>query len=130
MTRPFSIELREKIVNAYNKGLGSAKDIAQIFAVTPRTVFRYLKMQREKGDLSPEPIPGRPPILTDTNLAIIKKIVLGNTDGTLEQYRSKFYEATGIDVTIVTIFNACETLNLRRKKKASLRRSKSAKMSK
>jgi transposase len=79
--------------------------------------LRYLKLKREKGDLSAEPIPGRPPILTDVNLAIIKNIVLSNSDETLEQYRERFFKETGIDVTIVTIYNACVALDLRRKKK-------------
>src|SRR5271154_417137 len=100
MTRPLPIEQREKIVAAYEQGLGTVQEIATIFAVTPRSVFRYLQQQRETGDLSPEPIPGRPAILNDENLAIIKKLVLANADETLEQYRSRFYKETGIDVTI------------------------------
>jgi transposase len=130
MTRPLSIELREKIVNAYKKGLGSTSEIAEIFSVTQRTVFRFLKLEREKGDLSPTPIPGRPPILNEKNLAIIKKIVLTNTDETLDQYRLKFYEETGIDVSAVTIHNACNILDLRRKKKVSLQRNKNGRTSK
>lgn len=128
MTRPLSVELRKKIVSAYKKGLGSTRKIAEMFSVTQRTVFRFIKQDRETGDLSPMRIPGRPPILSKENLAIIKKIVLANTDETLEQYRSKFYEETGIDVSAVTIHNACNILDLRRKKKVSLRRNKNEKM--
>jgi len=117
MTRSLPIEQRKKIVAAYEQGLGTVREIAKIFAVTSRSVFRYLQRQRETGDLSPEPIPGRPAILNDENLAVIKEIVLANTDETLEKYRSRFYKKTGIDVTIVTIHNACNILNLRRKKK-------------
>ena len=117
MTRPLSVEVREAIVNAYNDGLGTVREIAKIFSTTPRSVFRYLKQKRETNDLSAELIPGRPPILTKLNLAIIKKIVLLNNDETLEQYRDRFYKETGIYVTIVTIYNACAILNLRRKKK-------------
>lgn len=130
MTRPLSIEVREAIVNAYNNGLGTVHEIAKIFSTTSRSVFRYLKQKRETGDLSPEPIPGRPPILTKENLAIIKKIVLSNNDETLEQYRDQFYKETGINVTIVTIYNACTILNLRRKKKAFMQPNKIGKTSK
>jgi transposase len=130
MTRPLAVDQREKIVRAYEQGLGTVQEIAKIFEVTSRSVFRYLKLNREIGDLTPEPIPGRPPILNDENLAILKKIVLDNIDHTLEQYKTKFYEITGINVTIVTIHNACNILNLRRKKKVFLRLNKSEKMSK
>lgn len=125
--RPISVEIREAIVNAYNEGFGTMNEIAKIFSVTPRSVLRYLKLNREKGDLSSEKIPGRPPILTDKNLAIIKKIILSNNDETLEQYRERFYKETGINVTIVTIHNACTILDLRRKKKVSTQQNKSAK---
>jgi transposase len=117
MVRPLSVEIREAVVNAYHEGLGTINEIAKIFSINPRSVLRYLKLKREKGDLSAEPIPGRPPILTDVNLAIIKNIVLSNSDETLEQYRERFFKETGIDVTIVTIYNACVALDLRRKKK-------------
>lgn len=117
MTKPISVEVRQAIVNAYHEGLGTVPEIAKIFSITPRSVFRFLRKKRETGDLSATPIPGRPPILTDENLAIIKNIVISNNDETLEQYRDRFYNETGIDVTIVTIHNACVILNLRRKKK-------------
>ena len=118
MTRPLSIDLRKAIINAYNTGLGTVNEIAKVFSTSSRSVFRYLKQQRDKGDLTPDTSPGRPPILTAENLAIIKKIVLSNSDETLEQYQSRFYKETGINVTIVTIFNACNKLDLRRKKKS------------
>ena len=130
MTRPLSVELREKVVSAYKKGLGSTSEIAEMFSITQRTVFRFLKLDRERGDLSPTPIPGRPPILNAENLAIIKKIVLANADETLDQYRSRFYNETGIDVSAVTIHNACNILNLNRKKKVSLQRNKTERTSK
>jgi transposase len=117
MTRPLPIELREAIVNAYNNGLGTVNEVAKVFSIVPRSVFRYLKQFRETGDLTPESIPGRPPILNNENLSVLKKIILSHNDETLEQYRRRFHEETGIDVTIVTIYNACVILNIRRKKK-------------
>lgn len=130
MTRPLSIEVRKAIINAYKTGLGTVSEIAKVFSTSSRSIFRYLKQQRDTGDLSPDVSPGRPPILTNENLAIIKKIILSHPDETLEQYRSRFYDKTGIDVTIVTIFNACSILDLRRKKKASLPQNKTEKISK
>ena len=120
MARALPTEERQKIVDAYNNGLGTVLEISKIFKVTERTVYEYLRQYRETGSLEPKPITGRPPILTDENLKIIKDIVLTNTDLTLEEYREFFFNKTGIDVTIVTIFNACEILNLKRKKKVFL----------
>lgn len=128
MTRPLPVDQRIKIVNAYEQGLGTLKEIAKIFDITTRSVLRYVKLHRETGDLSPQPLPGRPPIMNEENLAILKKIVLNNIDDTLEQYKAKFYKQTGIDVTVATICNACIALDLRRKKKLFLQPNKKEKM--
>jgi putative transposase len=117
MTRALSKELREKVVSAYERGAGTIPEIADIFDISERSVARYLRQKRETGDLTPIPQPGRPPILTDANLIIIKEIILSNKDGTLEDYSKAFYNKTGIEVTIVTIHNACDKLNIRRKKR-------------
>jgi len=117
MARALPKKEREKIVSAYERGFGTVEEIADIFDISPRTVFKYLKLKRETGDLTPAPIPGRPPVITDANLEIIKDIIMSNTDGILQEYRDEFNKQTGIDVTIVTIFNAAKKLNLRRKKK-------------
>lgn len=127
MTRPLPVDQRIKIVNAYEQGLGTLKEIAKIFDITTRSVLRYVKLHRETGDLSPQPLPGRPPIMDEENLAILKKIVLNNIDDTLEQYKAAFYKQTGIDVTVATICNACATLDLRRKKKLFLQQNKKEK---
>lgn len=117
MTKALPIDQRAKIVSAYNEGLGTAREIGMMFGVTQRSVYTYVQMYNETGDLSSIPIPGRPPILNDENLVIIKDIISSNTDGTLEQYRDTFYDMTGIRVAISTVWKACEILNLRRKKK-------------
>lgn len=127
MTRATPKEEREKIVQAYKNGLGSVAELAKIFNITARAIYNYLRLDRETGDLTPDTQPGRPPILNNENLLIIKKIVMTNPDGTLEDYRVQFLKETGIDVTIVTIHNACKELNFRRKKRVFLLPSKKGK---
>lgn len=122
MARPLSIELRKKIVNAYERGVGTVQEIADIFEVTSRTVFHYLHLHRKTGDLTPKSIPGRPPILNESNLGIIKKIILSNNDGTLQKYCEEFKKITNIEVTIVTMHNACKILDIRRKKRVITRK--------
>jgi transposase len=128
MAGPLSRELREKIISAYYRGLGTIVEIADIFSVTPRSISNYLKQHRETGDLTPKPLPGRPPILTESNLGIIKAIVLGNRDGTLQDFCDDFKRQTGIHTTIVTIHNACKKLNLNRKKRVFTQPNKKGKM--
>lgn len=128
MANPLSKELREKIVSAYERGLGTIKEIAEIFDITSRTVAKYLQIHRETGDLTPKPLPGRPPILNDENLDIIKKIILLNKDGTLQDFRDAFEIKTGIYVAISTMQNACEKLDIRRKKRVFTHKNKNDQM--
>ena len=125
MANPLSKELREKIVSAYERGMETIKVVAEIFDITPRTVAKYLQIHRETGDLTPKPLPGRPPILTEENLNVIKQIILLNKDGTLQDFRDAFENKTGIYVAISTIQNACEKLDIRRKKRVFTRKNKS-----
>jgi transposase len=119
MAKALSKELREKIVGAYERGAGTIDEVAAIFAIHPRTVAKYLQIKRDSGDLTPKPLPGRPPILNDANLKIIKAIILSKSDGTLQEYCDLFKEKTDTVITIVSMHNACKKLNFRRKKRVT-----------
>ena len=125
MTKAITKEVREKIVRAYENGYGTVAELAEMFEVTGRVIYKYLRQYQETGDLTPQTQPGRPAILTQDNLAIIRGFVEHSPDSTLAEYRDAFYKETGIAVTIVTIHNACKALNLRRKKRVFLPQSKS-----
>lgn len=127
MTKALPKEERIKIVNAYNEGDLTVEKIASIFQVTSRSVYKYVKQYKDTGDLSPGKHTGRPPVIDKSNQEIIAKIITENPDGTLEEFRDKFYEKTKIYVTIVTIYNTCKNLNLNRKKKVFLHQSKTEK---
>lgn len=124
MARAVSKEIREKIIRAYEYGAGIIEEIAIIFEIKPRSVAKYLQLHRQNKDLTPRPHTGRPPILNDEKLDIVRLVVLSNKDGTLQEYADEFKNRTGIEVTYVTIHNACKKLNINRKKRVSMRKSK------
>ena len=128
MAKAISKEVREKIIRVYEHGVGTIKEVALIFDLSPRVIAKYLQIHRQGEDLTPKRHTGRPPILTRENLAIVKSIVSLNRDGTLQEYADEFKERTGIDVSYVTIHNACKKLNIRRKKRVSMRKNKSDQM--
>ena len=122
MARPLAKEIREAIVSAYERDAGTIPEVAAMFDINPRTVSKYLRIHRETGDLTPKPKSGRPAILNNKNLGIIKSIIMSNSDGTLQEYCDAFKKKTEIKVTIVTMHNACEKLNLNRKKRVTTRK--------
>jgi len=124
MTRPIPKEMREKIVSAYKNGFGTIKQISKIFGIADRTVSKFLRIENKIGDLTPSYSPGRPPIIDENNLVIIKKIVLSNNSGTLQEYCDTFYNTTGLHICLSSMSNACKKLNLRRKKKLLCKRAR------
>lgn len=124
MSRPFSKDLRERVVEAYNKGAGTISEVAELFNLGKSTVEKYLSIFRNSDDLTPGKSTGRPPILNEINLSIIKKIVLSAPDQRLRDYCISFEEKTGIKISKSTLWDACQLLNLRRKKKVFMPRNK------
>ena len=124
MAVPTPLVIRKKIVAAYENNLGTALEIANIFGVSLRSVRLFVMKHRTTGDLTPIPLPGRPPILTEENLDLIRTIVDANPDRTLQQYADDFKNETGITVSYVTIHNACAKIDRNRKKKLPRGRAK------
>jgi transposase len=54
-----SLDLREKVLRAVDQGYPG--EIAKLLGVSRATIKRYLKQQRETGDVAPKAIPGQPP---------------------------------------------------------------------
>ena len=54
MTAAYSIDLRKKIVWAYQDENTSYSKVAKSFKVSVNSVKRYVKQYRENGDLSPK----------------------------------------------------------------------------
>ena len=117
MPKAFSKDLRERIVKAYNDGKGTIADMSDMFNVSKESVNKFLKISRTTGDLTPGQSTGRPPFLTENRLKIIKQIVLSAPEDRLEDYCVKFKKETGLYIPKSTLWDACQILNIRRKKK-------------
>ena len=53
MAEAYSVELRDRVVRAYEAGEGTHAEIAERFALGEATVKRWVWLQRKKGDVSP-----------------------------------------------------------------------------
>ncbi len=70
--KPYSIDLREKIVEAYQQGEGSYRQKAQRFRVSLSFIQRLIPRYQKENTLEPQPI-GRP---TSGKLAPYKQKIL------------------------------------------------------
>jgi transposase len=128
MPKAFSKDLRERVVVAYNSGVGTIPKIAELFNLGKSTVGKYLSVYRATGDLTPGKSTGRPSVLNKQHLSIIKKIVLSAPDKTLQDYCIDFEKATGMNIAKSTLWDACKLLDIRRKKRASTLKNKKGQM--
>ena len=76
MADPHPIELRERVVAAYEAGEGSYEEIALRFSIGPASVNRWVRLSRTRGDVSPQPKGGgTPSAITEEAVArIIDKL--------------------------------------------------------
>ncbi len=112
--RPYSQDLRERIIAAVERGEASLREIAELFLVNVSTVGRLVKRRRQTGSVEPSPHRGgRRPALDDGDLERLKELVRERTDATLKELR----DGLGIDCGIMAVARALERLKITRKKK-------------
>ncbi|MGI0483321.1 helix-turn-helix domain-containing protein [Geminocystis sp. CENA526] len=77
--RPYSLDLRQKIIQARENQQLSIRQLAKIFGVAKSFVQKILKRYKETGELKPRYSGGRPPkinseqtVLFSTNSIIIQ----------------------------------------------------------
>ena len=69
--RPYSNDLRERIIQAYRNGEGSLRVLAKRFSVSLNCVWLLLQRFRDTGSVDPKPHGGGPPVLmTEDRLAV------------------------------------------------------------
>ena len=120
--KPYSEDLRERVVGAVKRGT-KRSDVVATFRVSLPTVKRWLKQQRETGELAPKPIPGPPAVKRDALLAALPERLLEQADATLEEHCSWWRETAKVEVSTATMSRAITVLAWTRKKRRSVRAS-------
>lgn len=114
--KPYSLDLRQKIVDAVDSGL-THEDVADRFAVSTDTVSRYLKRRRETGSLDPTPSPGRDPLIqSDDHPALVAQLN-AHPDATLEEHCDLWVAAGHGRVSPATMCRTQQRINWTRKKR-------------
>jgi transposase len=112
--RPYSQDLRERIVAAVDRGEHSLRQIAALFAVSLSCVVRLLQRRREAGSVAPKPHGrGAKPKIEGPDLERLRDLVCDQPDATLAELRDRL----GIDCSIMAIDRALRRAGITRKKK-------------
>jgi len=119
MAAPYSLDLRKKIVSAYNNGEGGIIQLAKTFGIGSATLTLYLRSYREKGTVeAKKPGGGRPLSIKEEGLNLIKLEVKGKPDITIKEICLIYKAKMGIEVSPSMACRALKKLNLIRKKKS------------
>jgi transposase len=112
--RPYSMDLREHIVAAIDRGEHSLRQIARLFSVDLSFLVRLLQRRRATGSVQPKPHGGGPtPKLDAAAVRRLLALVREQPDATLTELRDRL----GIPCHIATIGRVLRRHGITRKKK-------------
>lgn len=115
--KAYSIDLRQKIVEAYAEGSISQRQLAKQFRVTLSFVQKLLKQHRETGSIAPKRRTKQTPTkLTSKQLQVLEQLVDANNDATLEELRQLLHQKTGVVIGRSTVDRMLKKFNLTVKK--------------
>jgi transposase len=121
--RAYSLDLREKVILAYETGAATLDEIAESFVVDRRTITRWLKKYRAGESLAPKPHGGGyPASLDERMLEMLCQQLLLQPDATLAELSAFLLRDADVKVHLSTVCRALQRLGLPRKKKPGVRR--------
>lgn len=121
--KAYSIDFREKIVEAYHNEPISQRQLAKRFNVAKSYVQKLLKQYRETGDVQPKPHGGGTELkLTSEQQVTLLEIVEENNDATLEELCQLLKEKTGVSISRATMGRMMQRLRITVKKNSSSNR--------
>jgi putative transposase len=118
MTKPYSEDLRFRIVQAVEDRGISQPIVAEQFAVSLSSVKRYVRQYRATGTLTAAASRGRPrAIPADAHAAVVAQLTAA-PDATLAEHCTRWEETTGIVVSASTWCRLEQRVAWSRKKRA------------
>jgi transposase len=116
--KAYSLDLRQKIVDAYAAGGICQRQLAKNFGVTLSFVQSLLKRQREFQTIAPKVRTEQTPTkLNAAQLEILRQLVEAQPDATLEELRQRLQARTNVLIGVATVDRMVRLkLNLRFKK--------------
>jgi transposase len=125
--RPYSQDLRLRVVQAYESHEGSMRQLAARFRLSLSCVRDLLTRYHTTGDVAPQPHGGGYPAKLDAaGLEALKTLVHATPDATLQELRTRLATTQQLTVSSATISRALTKPGLPRKKNLSRRRARAA----
>lgn len=113
----YSLDLRERIIGAVERQVGSKRQIAALFGVHESFIYKLLRQKRDRGDIAPLPHGGGAHAkLSADQLRQLPDLVVATPDATLDELREQLRKKTRVAVSLSTLCRGLQALGLSRKK--------------
>ena len=125
--KPYSNDLRRRIVAAYETGEHTLTEVADLFGVSLATVKNFLQRKRLTG--SSDALPhggGQQPSLNDKQLTFVRDALSQNNDLTLKELCQRLHRKHKKVVSRPTMSRVVRALGLPRKKSRSTQANETA----
>ena len=124
--RTLSLELRQRILEAYDQDEGTRAEIAGRFRVSLGMVKKLLQQRRHTGDIAPRHhLAGRKPMITATHRSQLRGLLVKKNDLTLKELR----QSLGLPCSVQALHVVLGKMGLTYKKRHSTPVSKNAQTS-
>ena len=119
MPAPLSVDLRQRILAAYEAKEGSQRQLAKRFKVSLSFIRDLMRHHRETGTVQPKPHAGGAIAkLGKEQLPIVEALVKAQPDALLVELCERFAQQTGTEVSVSTMQRVVCQLKLSVKKKS------------
>ena len=126
---PYPVELRQRVVDEHLLRKGSLTEVAEQFSVSESFVCAMIAQYRRTGSVAPRLHGGGRHKLGPKGEAKLRALVEADPDATLDELRARLRRSRGISLTRSGVGRALRRLGLPRKKKRSMRPSRTGPMS-
>lgn len=114
--RTLSLDLRERILTAYDRDEGTRAEVSHRFRVSLGMVKKLLQQRRRTGDIAPRHrYAGRKPMIVAVHQSQLRALLARKNDLTLRELR----EATGLKCSLQAIHVVLSKMGLTYKKRHS-----------
>jgi transposase len=116
--KAYSLDLRERVVAAYERGKGSIAEVAEQFNVGQTFVKKMLRQKRQRGSVAPLAHGGgRQPSLSDKEHRLLRQKVKEQPDVSLAELQAHLESKAQVTVSRPTIHRSLRASDLTRKKR-------------
>ncbi|PIQ24058.1 transposase [bacterium (Candidatus Blackallbacteria) CG17_big_fil_post_rev_8_21_14_2_50_48_46] len=121
--KPYSEDLRIRVLQAYLSKQGSMRNIAERFDVSLSFVLALVKQYRESGNIQPRPRGGGQKLRVDEGgMDQLSQIIQDHPKATLQELCEYFAQVTGIQLSVPTMSRCFKRLQNKHARKLTPRK--------